>query len=75
MSKREKLIEQIKSGKVVDFDDVHLLLTKLGFTYRIAGSHYTYVRAPYVIVIAKHGKQLKRAYLEDVKDLLEQMGL
>lgn len=75
MSRRQKLIEQIKSGKTIDFDDVHQLLIYLEFTYRVAGSHYTYVKAPYVIGIAKHGKQLKRAYLEDVKDLLERMGL
>lgn len=75
MAKKDKLIEKIKNSKTADFDEVHQLLTVLGFKYRVSGSHYTYVKAPHVIGIAKHGKQLKRAYLDDVKDLLDQMGL
>lgn len=76
MSRRDKLIEKIKNAKTADFDDIDLLLTQLGFKCRNNGtSHYTYTNAPYVIGIAKHGQQVKRVYLENVKDLLEQMGL
>lgn len=74
MTKREKLIEKIKNAKVAEFDDVDLLLKQLGFSHRVQGSHHTYVKAPNVIVIAVHGKQLKRVYLRNVQDLLKQLG-
>ncbi|PHJ36768.1 hypothetical protein P378_20140 [Desulforamulus profundi] len=75
MTKKEKLIERIKTAKVVDFEDVDLLLKQLGFSRRVEGSHHTYVNAPYVIVIAVHGKQLKRVYLKNVQDLLSRWGI
>ena len=76
MSRRDKLIEKIKNAKAADFDDIDLLLTQLGFKSRNNGtSHYTYTNAPYVIGIAKHGQQVKRVYLENVKDLLDRMGV
>ncbi|GBF33395.1 hypothetical protein DCCM_2496 [Desulfocucumis palustris] len=77
MSKRQKLIEKLKNAKYADFEDIHLLLTQLGFTWRSNGtSHYTYTKAPYVIGIVKRsGKPVKRVYLENLKDLLEKMGL
>ena len=54
MTKKEKLIDKIKSAKVADFEDVNLLLIQLGFSSRVEGSHHTYVKPPYVIVIAVH---------------------
>lgn len=77
MSKKEKLIQKIKNAKEADFEDIHLLLTQLGFSWRCRGtSHYTYVKPPHVIVIARRsGKPVKRVYLENLKDLLEKMGL
>ncbi|MCR6545682.1 hypothetical protein [Dehalobacterium formicoaceticum] len=76
MSQRDKLIEKIKNAKTADFNDIDLLLRQLGFKSRNKGtSHYTYTNAPYVIGIVKHGQQVKRVYLENVKDLLERMGL
>lgn len=74
MTRKEKLIEKIKMAKVVDYDDVDQLLKQLGFLRRVEGSHHTYVKASYVIVIAVHGKELKRVYLKNVQDLLRQMG-
>lgn len=38
-------------------------------------SHYTYTKAPYVIGIVRYGQQVKRVYLENVKDLPAQMEL
>jgi predicted RNA binding protein YcfA (HicA-like mRNA interferase family) len=76
ITKKDKLIQKIKNAKIADFDDIHTLLLQLGFSFRVVGSHYTYIKAPsYVIVIAKHGKQVKRVYLKNVQDLLERMGL
>lgn len=76
MSQRNKLIDTIKKAKTADFDDIDLLLTQLGFSRRSRGtSHFTYTKAPFVIGIVKHGKQVKAVYLDDVKTLLEKMGL
>ena len=76
MSTKDKLIKNLKNAKHADFEDIHLLLTQLGFDYRSSGSHYTYTKAPYVIGIVKRsGKPVKRVYLENLKDLLERMGL
>lgn len=75
MTKKDKLIKKIKDAKTADFDDIHLLLTQLGFDFRSRGSHYTYVKNSYVIGIAKHGPQVKTIYLKNVQDLLDNMGL
>ncbi|OPY59430.1 MAG: hypothetical protein A4E55_00229 [Pelotomaculum sp. PtaU1.Bin035] len=76
MSQKDKLISKLKNAKFADFEEIHLLLTKLGFDNRNKGSHYTYTKAPYVIGIVKRsGKPVKRVYLENLKDLLERMGL
>lgn len=75
MSKRHKLVEKLKEAKFAEFEEIHLLLTQLGFTYRNNGSHYTYTKAPYVIgIVRRSGKPVKRVYLENLKDLLERMG-
>ncbi len=75
ISKKQKLIEKIKASKTADFDDIHLLLTQLGFTFRVEGSHYTYAKNPHVIGIVRHGQQVKRVYLNNVQKLLEEMEL
>lgn len=75
MTKRQKLIKKIKSAKTADFGDINQLLRQLGFSCRVSGSHHTYVKDTHIIVIAVHGKQLKRVYLRNVQDLLEEMGL
>jgi len=76
LSTKDKLIKNLKNAKYADFEDVHLLLTQLGFDYRNNGSHYTYTKAPHVIgVVKRSGKPVKRVYLENLKDLLERMEL
>ena len=75
MSKKEKLIEKIKKAKIADFEDIHLLLTQLGFTWRNVGSHYTYTNAPFIVQVVRHGKQVKRVYLKNLQELFEDMGL
>lgn len=76
LSTKDKLIKKLKSAKSAEFEDIHLLLTQLGFDFRSNGSHYTYTKAPHVIGIVKRsGKPVKRVYLENLKDLLEMMGL
>jgi predicted RNA binding protein YcfA (HicA-like mRNA interferase family) len=75
VTQKDKLIKKIKDAKTADFDDIHLLLTQLGFDYRCRGSHYTYVKDSYVIGITRHGQQVKTIYLKNVQDLLDNMGL
>jgi predicted RNA binding protein YcfA (HicA-like mRNA interferase family) len=76
MSQHKKLLKKLKNAKEAEFDEIHLLLTQLGFTWRSNGSHYTYVKAPHVIgIVRRSGKPVKKVYLENLKDLLESMGL
>lgn len=75
MTQRDKLIKKIKDAKTADFDDIHLLLTQLGFDCRNRASHYTYVKDSFVIGIVEHGQQVKTVYLKNVQDLLDNMGL
>ncbi len=76
MTQRSKLIDKIKNAKTADFDDIHQLLSQLGFHWRCnATSHYTYTKAPHVIIVVKHGQQVKTVYLKNVQDLLDRMGL
>jgi G:T-mismatch repair DNA endonuclease (very short patch repair protein) len=75
VTQRSKLIDHIKNAKTADFDNIHQLLTQLGFNWRANGSHYTYTKDPYVIGIVRHGQQVKTVYLRNVQDLLDQMGL
>ncbi len=76
MSSRKKLIEKLKKAKYADFDEIDLLLKQLGFKVRNNGSHYTYTKPPYTIgIVRRSGKPVKNVYLENLKDLLEQMGL
>ncbi len=76
MSQKDKLIIKIKNAKSADFEDIDLLLNNLGFKRRSKGtSHHTYTKGFNVIVIVRHGKQVKRVYLDDVKALLEHLGL
>jgi predicted RNA binding protein YcfA (HicA-like mRNA interferase family) len=76
MTQKDKLISKIKNAKTVDFEDIDLLLNNLGFKRRSRGtSHHTYTKGFNVIVIVKHGKEVKRVYLDDVKTLLETLGL
>lgn len=76
MSTKEKLIKTLKEAKYADFEDIHLLLTQLGFSFRSNGSHYTYTKPPHTIgIVRRSGKPVKRVYMENIKDLLERMGL
>ena len=77
MSQKQKLIDKLKNAKITDFEDIDLLLRLLGFTVCNAGSHYTYTKAPdYIIgIVRRSGKPVKRVYLENLRDLLERMGI
>ncbi|TEB07809.1 hypothetical protein Psch_01364 [Pelotomaculum schinkii] len=77
MSQRQKLIDKLKNAKEADFEDIDTLLKQLDFSRRNEGSHYTYTKAPnYIIgIVRRSGKPVKRVYLENLKDLLERMGL
>ena len=77
MSKRGKLLDKLKNAKEADFEDIHLLLTQLGFSWRSNGtSHYTYTKLQHIIGIVKRsGKPVKRIYLENLKDLLRELGI
>ena len=78
MSKREKLIQKLKSNPDnVRFETIQELLLYFGFKQRqpsSGSSHYTFVYNSTIITIPKH-KPLKRIYVKRVLEILEEIGL
>ena len=67
MSKTDKLLEKLKRGSI-DADDLLSLLRKLGWTHdRTAGSHQVWVKGDKTLVLALHGKSLKRYQIKEAQ--------
>jgi predicted RNA binding protein YcfA (HicA-like mRNA interferase family) len=75
VTRLEKLIERIKARPPeADFADVERLLTEFGYQKkRQEGSHVAFKKpgAPTVIVPVVRGRKVKRAYLDQICELLE----
>lgn len=78
MSKREKLIQKLKSNpNNVRFETIQELLLYFGFKQyqpSSGSSHYTFVYNTTIITIPKH-KPLKSIYGKRVLEILEDIGL
>ncbi len=76
MSSLKKTYEKIiRIPKDMTFNELHNFLTneKVGFKYRIKGSHYNYVKDGVNFTVPSHGV-LKAAYLKEVVMKLEEIG-
>jgi predicted RNA binding protein YcfA (HicA-like mRNA interferase family) len=75
MTRREKLIERIKARPPeADFSDVEKLLEEFGYERRRQeGSHVSFKKpgARTIIVPLVKGRKVKRAYLDQICDLLD----
>jgi predicted RNA binding protein YcfA (HicA-like mRNA interferase family) len=75
MTRREKLIECIKARPPeADFSDVENLLEEFGYERRRQeGSHVSFKKpgARTIIVPLVKGRKVKRAYLDQICDLLD----
>ena len=75
MSKYDKLFLQIMSGTQdcnIDFSDLQKALTLLGFTVRIKGDHYIYVKDDIdeIINIQPNGNKAKPYQVKQVRNII-----
>lgn len=72
MSKRDKLIQKIKDGKNVSYQEAENLLLGYGFQLKINGSHHNFRKQGYhrTIVIKKR-KLLYDYQIDDLKEVLK----
>lgn len=80
MSKSDKILQKILSGlsdKNIVFYDIINLLSKLGFSLRINGSHHIFTRADVVEIINLQPKngQAKTYQVKQVRELIVKYGL
>lgn len=75
MSKAEKLIQKILSGKNVSYQEAENLLLSLGFQLKIRGSHHNFRKAGYPrTVTIKRRKLLYDYQIDDLKEVLKDHG-
>jgi predicted RNA binding protein YcfA (HicA-like mRNA interferase family) len=71
MSKADKLIEKLKRG-TISADELITLLSKLGWVQdRVRGSHQVWAKENKTLVLALHGKDLKRYQIKEAQAALE----
>lgn len=80
MSKREKLIEKILSGKSdsnIKFEDLRKLLLSLGFEEKIKGSHHIYRKEGIEEKpnLQKEGYKAKSYQVKQVREILLKYNL
>jgi len=75
MSKRQKIIEKILSGRVVSYEEAENILLHLGFAVEVRGSHHTFRKDGFVKNISlKRRPQLLPYQLEMLKEVLKDHG-
>ena len=75
MSKLEKLIQKILSGKNVSYDDAEKLLEHLGFTRKISASHHIFRKQKYHRTISiKKRSELLKYQVDALQEVLEDHG-
>lgn len=80
MSKRDKLLAQILSGKHdtnIDFEAACNLLEHLNFNKRIRGSHHVFTYPGYIglIDLQPIGRHCKPYQVEQIRKVLNDLGI
>ncbi len=75
MSKFEKLIEKILSGKNVSYEDAENVLLNLGFQLKTRGSHHNFRKPQYHRTLSiKKRPQLLPYQINDLREVLKDHG-
>jgi hypothetical protein len=75
MSKRDKLIQKIFSGKNITFKDAENILLSLNFEMKVSGSHHNFRRAGYYKTASiKKRPQLRAYQVSDLQEVLKDHG-
>ncbi|MDE2788529.1 MAG: type II toxin-antitoxin system HicA family toxin [Chloroflexota bacterium] len=80
MRPRSRLLQRILSGQSdanIRFNDLLVLLRRMGFDERISGSHHVFRRAdvPSRINLQRYGSQAKDYQVRQVRGIILQYGL
>ena len=75
MTKKEKLIQQILSGRAdgnINFNDLLKLLAQLGFSCRVKGDHYIFTRdgVDEIINLQPKGHSAKPYQVRQVREII-----
>ncbi len=77
MSRREKLLEKLKSNpQKIRFEEVDKVLLSTGFTKRQprrGSSHFTYTLNDIMITIPYKKPYIKSRYIKEIVDLLDKL--
>lgn len=75
MSRWEKIVEKILSGRDVSYDEAENILLKLGFKVDVRGSHHVFRKKEYPKnVCIKRRSQLLPYQIRDLKEVLRDHG-
>ena len=80
MGKFEKVLHRVlseKSDANIHFDDLCLLLKRLGFEERIHGSHHNFRRegVQKILTLQPHGNKAKTYQVRQVREIILEYGL
>ncbi len=80
MAKRDKVLEQVLSGKAdanIDFGDLRQLLKRLGFAERGKGSHHIFTKESVeeILNLQPNGSKAKPYQVKQVRGEIQKYGL
>lgn len=75
MSKKDKLIKDVKRGRRISPEEADKLLNHIGYTARNQeGSHKVYTNGKRTISIVQSDKELLKPYIKQLQELLREEG-
>ena len=75
MTKQDKLLNRFRQNpRNVRFEEIDALLSKLGFTKRIRGSHATYTYREYRITVPYRRPFLLPVYVKQILIILDELS-
>ena len=80
MAKRDKVLEQVLSGKAdanIDFGDLRQLLKRLGFAERVKGSHHIFTQESVeeILNLQPNGSKAKPYQVKQVRGVIQKYRL
>lgn len=75
MSKRDKLIQKIMTGRNVSYEEAETILIHLGFVVEVSGSHHVFRKKGHLLNVSlKIRSELKSYQIKLLQEVLEQHG-
>lgn len=74
MSSFDKLIQKILAGSQVSYKDVEKLMSNLGYTLTIRGSHHNFRKDGYMAITLKRRNHFHHYQYKDLQEVLKAHG-